>query len=324
MSVSLRTRLAFAFAVAAVSVGCATPGVNIVTLRPGSIEPKGADRIVLVDGEGRRKGREEVADLMREEARGGFYSFDDRGDDGVKMVLVGKEGKIEGNTKGARSNELYVRIDVLVWEASPAIIKSETQDGTIVEEPGIHGRADLQMSVIEADGTVLMTERPYLGIADVVDDGRSLPERVIEQAARTAIRGFLNEISPVRMTETVRYDDGDPGQEKILKRSLKDPLNMVERDFRRYIKKNDGNAIAIYNLAVVLDAEGKFEAALEKYDEAMKIVVRPQWRETREACAQRLRAWKLVYGAREKPKKAPVVDDSADAKAKTETAPPAP
>jgi len=279
---------------------------------------------VLVDGEGRRKGREEVADLMREEARGGFYSFDDRGDDGVKMVLVGKQGRIEGSQKAPRSNELYVRIDVLVWEAAPMVMKTETEEGVVVEEPGIHGRADPQMSVIEADGTVLMSERPYLGVADVVDDGRSLPDRVIEEAARTAIRGFLTEIAPVQVADNVRFDEGDPGEQAILKRSMKEPLKSVERDLRRYLKKNEGNAIAKHNLAVVLDAEGKFEAALDAYDAALKIVTRPGWREHREACAERLRNWKLVYGVREKPKKARVSDDNTDAKAKTETAPPAP
>lgn len=325
MSAVIRLALACALALplALPLASCATAGVDIVSLRPAAIDPRGGDRLVLVDGEGRRTGRAEVADLMREEVRGSFYSFDDRGDDGVKLVLVGKTATVEGQTKAPRTDEIYVRIDVLVWEAAPVVLRSENEDGVVVEEPGIHGRADLQITVADASGVVLMREKEYRGLADIVDDGRAFPDRVIAEAARGALRGFLAEITPSPLRERVLFDAGDPGQQKALDRAAKEPLKTTERSLRRYLKKNENNAIAMFNIGVVLDAQGRFEEALKSYDSALAIVVRDGWREARAACAGRLAAFERVYGKREKPTTTVAPAESPPAPT-TATAPPAP
>ena len=316
--------VACALALPLALASCATAGVDIVSLRPAAIDPRGGDRLVLVDGEGRRTGRAEVADLLREEVRGSFYSFDDRGDDGVKLLLVGKTASVEGQSKAPRTDEIYVRIDVLVWEAAPVVLRSENEDGVVVEEPGIHGRADLQITVADATGVVLLREKEYRGLADVVDDGRAFPERVIAEAARGALRGFLAEITPTPLRERVQYDVGDPGQKKVLDRAAKEPLKATERSLRRYLKKNENNAIAMFNIGVALDAQGRFEDALQSYDSALDIVVRAGWRETRAACAGRLAAFERVYGKREKPTPATAPVPAPVTLPPAPTAPPAP
>ncbi len=294
--------------------GCATtPSVNIVGLEAApALAPRGADRLVLVDGEGRKSGREDVALVFRDIARGGFYGVDDRADEGVKLTLVGDTGKLDGDTRAPRASELFVRIDVLVWEATPAIIRSETPEGAIVEEPGLHGRADLQISVINAAGTVLMREREYLGASDFVDDGRLHPRMVIREAARAALAAFITDITPQRRSSTVTFDAGDTGQERILERARTEPLGAIEKSLRRYLKKNEGNAIAMYNLAVALDGQGKFEEALAMYDKAIEVVNRAGFAQARADCSARLQAWERVYGPRKQPKN---VDDDADPKA---------
>ncbi len=341
---SLSAALSVGLLLVVTAAGCASPGVNIVTLRPtAALEPRGADRLVLVDGEGRRAGKEDVADLFRELARGGFYSVDDRGDDGVKLTLVGDKGNIEGSSKAPKSNELYVRVDVLNWEAAPAIFKDKAEDGvTDVDVPGVHGRADLQISVVTAAGEVLMRERPYNGGADLVDDcapgtpvmtatcANVLIKKSIDAAGRAALTAFLIDITPVRVTDYVKYDDGDPGQKKLLEKANDQPLSSTEKALRRYIKKNPNNAIALYNLAVTEDAQGQFEDAIAHYDAAMNIVTRDGYVQARGDAKARLVAWERVYGPRAKAKQAKAEVASAEtAKEPTkeptkETAPPAP
>lgn len=311
-----------ALVVAALSGGCATShGVNIVTLQPAvALEPRGADRLVLVDGEGRRSGKEEVADTFRDVARGGFFHVDDRGDEGIKLVLAGKTATIEGSTTAPRSDELYVRIDVLAWDAAPVVITHKADDGvTDVSEPGIHGRADLQVTVADASGRVLIREKEYRGVADVIDDGRTFPEAVIVEAARGALAGFLAEITPTRASDYLRFDAGDPGQKSILAATNQDTLKETEKKLRRYLKKNENNAIAWYNVGVALDGQGRFEEAIEAYDTAMKIVTRDGYVQARGGANARLAAWERVYGERpaKKTKQA-----KAESSSTTETTPP--
>lgn len=309
---------------------CVTPGVTLVGWEPSpALDPRGADHLVLVDAEGRASAKRVVNALVRDEARGRYFIVDDRGDTGVKLTLAGQRATVEGGGP-ARSNELWLRIDVLRWDAMPIVLRDEDAEGGPVDIPGIRGHADLQFSIARADGGIVIREREVRGVADVeapadgVVDGRAT-EQAIVLAARMAVASIIDEISPRRRTSTLAFDMGDSGQRRILE--SEDTLVGRERRLRRYLRTHDGNAIAMHNLAVVLSAQGRFEEALAMHDAALAIVARDGFAEARRETDRRRTMWIRMFGERpssasssSSPSAAP---PTAPAGA-TATAPPAP
>lgn len=296
---------------------CVTPGVTIVGWEPSpALEPRGADRLVLVDAEGRASAKRVVNALARDEARGRYFIVDDRGDTGVKLALAGQRATVEGGGP-PRSNELWLRIDVLRWDAEPVVLRDDDAEGGPVDIPGIRGHADLQFSIARADGELVIREREVRGVADVeapadgVVDGRDT-EQAIVLAARMAVSSIIDEISPQRRTSTLAFDMGDSGQKRILESD--DTLVGRERRLRRYLRKHDGNAIAMHNLAVVLSAQGRFEDALAMHDAAIAIVARDGFAEARHETERRRTMWIRMFGER---------PGSASSSSSSSTAPPA-
>lgn len=300
----------------ALAGACATPGVNVVSWEPSPLlEPQGADRMVLVDGEGRASAKRIVADLFRDAARGSYFHVEDRGPSGVKLTLAGKHATVDGSATAPRPTELWVRIDVLAWsfEQTTLVIDDGDDDGGTHEVPGVRGHADLQYSIANAAGDVIIREREVRGVADLEaeNDGR-LDDRRGEEAAITAARGavatIIAELSPQRQTGTYRFDTGDNGQKRILEDDTATLANR-ERRLRRYLKKNDANAIAHHNLAIILAAQGRFEDALVEHDRAIAIVNRPGFADARGETARHLTMWVRMFGPR------PVVEATVPAAA---------
>lgn len=283
---------------------CATPGVTLVAWEPSpALEPRGADRLVLVDAEGRSSAKRVVNALVRDEARGRYFIVDDRGESGVKLGLAGQRASVEGDVV-PQANELWMRIDVLRWDALPVVLRDDDVDGGPVDIPGIRGHADLQFTIARADGEVIIREREVRGVADVeapadgVVDGRDA-EQAIVLAARTAVASILDEISPRRRTSMLAFDVGDSGQKRILESD--DTPAGRERRLRRYLRKNPGNAIAMHNLAVVLSAQGRFEEALVLHDAALAIVARDGFADARHETDRRRTMWIRMFGGRPAP-----------------------
>jgi len=315
MGVSVRS--AVVCSLVALVGACATPGVTVVGLEPSPLlEPQGADRLVLVAGEGRASAKRIVADLFREAARGSYFHVEDRGPSGVKLTMAGQHATVDGSATAPRPTELWVRIDVLAWsfeQTTLVIDDGDDDDGGTREVPGVRGHADLQYSIANAAGDVVIREREVRGVADLEadSDGR-LDDRRGEEAAITAARGavatIIAELSPARRTAVYRFDTGDNGQKRILEDDDATLANR-ERRLRRYLKKNEGNAIAHHNLAIILAAQGRFEDALVEHNKAIAIVNRPGFLDARSETERRLTMWVRMFGPR------PVVEAASPAAA---------
>ncbi len=312
--------------VAASLSGCATPGVTLVSWEPSpALEPRGADRLVLVDAEGRASAKRAVAAIARAQASGRFFRVEDRGGSGVKLTLAGKTASIEGAASAPRDNELWLRIDVLRWDAEPVVLRDEDADDGPVDVPGLRGHADLQFTVARSDGEVVIREREVRGVADIEIDPDGVinardEERAIITAARIAVDSILDELSPQRRTSSLAFDTGDGAQKKILESEL--TLHERERRLRRYLKKNKGNAIAMHNLAIVLTAQGRFEDALAMHDAAIAIVNRDGFFAAKAETDRRRTMWIRMFGPR--PSDAAAATTTTTAPAETATTTPSP
>lgn len=293
-------RLFLALALGLTASACATPSLVVSSWEPSPLlAPRGGDRLVLVDGEGRASAKRATADFVLEEARGGFFRVDDRGDEGIKLSIAGQQAQLQGTTRGPRAKDLLVRIDILQWQQTLTTMLVEDDDGTQREMPAVHGAADLQVSIADANGALLLREREVRGVADLeLDPGGAAPpiDAAAVVAGRAAVRLMLDEIAPHRVTEVLRLDDGDPGQKAILKIAGSGPLTRLEQRLRRYLKREPNNAIARFNLAVTLDAEGRFDEALAAYDQAIAHVARAGFAEGRAGCARRKARFEAMFG----------------------------
>jgi hypothetical protein len=312
-------------------VGCVSPGLTVSAYEPTALlAPRGGDRLVLVDGEGRRSAKQNVARMIVDGSRGGFFRAEDRGRSGVKLTLAGDTARLDGG-EARSNNELWVRVDVIGWDADAIVVRDEDDDGSLRELPGLRGRADLQFTVANAAGEVLLREHEVRGVFERQVDSRDddlVRESVIIEAAQIAVATFLADITPQRRTQFLAFDDGDPGQRHIV-RNTRDTLPGLEKRFRRYLAKNSGNAIAHHNLAIVLDAQGRFEEALIEHDRALDIVDREGFFDARSDTVRRRTAWERVYGERpsrttdEAPEPAPAAP-SAPSAMPVPSAPPVP
>lgn len=273
------------------------PTLAIVSWEPGALQPRGARMLVLVDGEGRSGARHIAAQLVAREARGGWFRVEDRGREGVKLQLVGERAELGGATRPLPEDALWARVDVVEWDSEDTTVQEEDADGKLVQVPAQHSKVSLQITVADRSGAVLMREQEYIGTV-IVEAGVLQLADPLEEAARVAASSFLADIAPQQVTQQMRLDDSDGGLRNALAAIIKNKwtLPQAEKKLRRYLKKHSNNAIATYNLAVIVDAQGRHEDALPLYDEAMRIHTRDYYVPARAGCARRASAKKSVFG----------------------------
>jgi hypothetical protein len=280
----------------ALAAGCG-PSLTIVSWEPGSVAGHGARTIVLVDGEGATGPREIAAKLLVRESRGGWFRVEQFPTE-VKLTLIDERAETVGAPIDAiAENALWGRVDVVEWETEDTTVEEYDDDGNAVAVPAQSSEVTLQISVVDRNGRVILREQQYAGEV-VVEEGTIHLDDPLIEAARDAAQAFLTEAAPQQVRQVVRLDDSDggliPAVENITKQKW--TLRTAERKIRRYLKLHPNNAIATYNIAVLVDAQGRHAEALPIYDEAMKINTRDFYIEARAGCARRATAKRAVFG----------------------------
>ena len=95
-------------------------------------------------------------------------------------------------------------------------------------------------------------------------------------------------ITPIIVTESVRIDKSDKMQMGFIESANQGMIERAADDLDVFVRHHPNNAVAHYNLAVMLDAIGEYETALEHYDRAMELGGRRWYRHGRAQCARRL------------------------------------
>lgn len=305
--------------------GCA-PTLSFISYEPGIIEPRGARRFVIVDGEGKVRAREQVSDILADELHGGWFKVKDRSEEHIKLVLTDKRATlVPDDARGIGEDDMWLRADVVGWRIGAGVDQSQTKDGKVVLTPVVRAEVVLQMSIADDDGRVLMREQEFAGAAEAPVGPALLERDLLETAARQAVRQFVANVEPHRLAWKLQLDDSDDGQDVILEGAKDGAIATARRALERYVKRNPNNAAAHYNLAVLLDAQGAARKALGHYDEAIDLGARDYYFSAREGCSRRVAALDALYGAPPpKKKRAPRDDDDEGERAPTGAAPPAP
>lgn len=277
---------------ALLATGCATT-IPIRATQPGPVAIGSSTELVLVKGEGRRSARETVAQQIQGQTRaGGYFHVEDRSEDSLFARVAGGRVTLE-DPEGvfATPGKTGVKIDVLEWNSARATEQVEERDKAgqkVTREVPVHqGTVLLAITLFDGSGRAHLSEKEYHGRFSSRDLDVT-KEQVVEQAAAQAVAELLADITPVQVTNRVRLDDSDPGQESILATAKAGNVAQAAKDAEQYARANPENPAAAYNLAVFLDAMGEYENALGWYDRAIKSGTQKYYSEARAQCARRM------------------------------------
>jgi tetratricopeptide (TPR) repeat protein len=234
--------------------------LEFTDLQPGLVPVGDAYRLVIVPGDGRHPAQVAIRRAVaRQAAEAGTFEVEER---------LGRRGE------RPKAGEVALQINVTGWAPEPESWPN-----------GTGPRINLEVTVTTATG----------GARTVSIEGRApAPEKGAElgQAVRAAIENaaaaMLEAITPRRVTRRLQLDDSDGSQDPILKAATEGRIARAHEDLRRYLERHPENAAAAYNLALLTEALGRYEDAIQYYDRALELDDEPLYRRARRACAEAL------------------------------------
>jgi hypothetical protein len=274
---------------ATLAVGCA-PSLKVNVLQPARVNLGSATRLTVVQTEGRKGPREFLVDEVTRQARaGGYFQVADRSDEGIVVKVAGRSVQVVNAGKGPAqgTDEIGVRIDVNDWETEKKteIIKGTDSKGnpTEREEKFYEAKVVASLTAFNSAGKAMLAEEEY----EVTGRGPD-KDTALENAGRALVSRFLYDITPSYVTKYIRMDDEDKAQKPIIEVAEKGNVPRAITEMEGYVQSNPQNAGALYNLAVLLDASGRYEEALGLYTKAISLASKDYYVDMKAECARRL------------------------------------
>jgi hypothetical protein len=268
------------------ATGCA-PTLRVNVLEPSQVSLGAGTQLNVLQTGGRRSAREFVLQELGQQAmRGGYFQVKDRSEEGFNMNVAGRSVQfLEGSSDPLPTpQDVALRIDVLDWNANS---DSHTNaDG--VTKSRWRARVVLGVTAANAEGKAMLAESEYVGEAFFEDTRHGGGEQLaIEQAARNAVARLLWDVTPIYVTKHIRIDEDDKAQQPILEVAKQGNLVRAIEELRGYLAQAPGNAVAHYNLAVMLDATGQYDEALSLYTKAIQLSSKAFYVQMKAECARR-------------------------------------
>jgi tetratricopeptide (TPR) repeat protein len=267
------------------SLAACAPGLRVKVLEPAQVNLGAANRLSVVQSEGRRSAKEFVLQELAQQARnGGYFQLQDRTEEGISLKVAGRTGQMmamSGEAPAQSRDEVALRVDVIEWDADRET-REVTKNKKKEKETFYRGKVLLAVSALNASGRAVLAEKEYEASYEDEDEDDAL-----EQAARRAIWGLLSDITPHYADKHIRIDEDDQGQKPILEVAKAGNMDRAIADMRGYLSQNQGNAAAAYNLAVMLDATGHYDEALDLYTKAISMASKDYYVQMRAECAKR-------------------------------------
>jgi len=274
---------------ATLAVGCA-PTLKVNVLQPARVNLGAAKQLTVVQTEGRKGARDFLIDELVRQARGeGYFQVKDRSDEGIVVKVAGRSVQIinTGNGPAQGADEIGIRIDVNDWDAEK---KTETIKGTDSkgnpterEEKYYEAKTVASVTAFNAAGKALLAEEEY----ETTGRGED-KDQAIGNAGRALVSRILSDITPKYVSKYIRMDDDDKAQKPIIQVAREGNVPRAITEMESYVQSNPQNSAALYNLAVLLDASGKYQEALDLYTKAISLSSKDYYVSMKAECAKRL------------------------------------
>ena len=274
-----------AFALAA---GC-VPTIRVNVLQPAPVNMGAAKQLSIVETTGRRSAREEtVQELIRQVRGDGYFTVTDRSEEGITVKVAGQTATATGG-KGQpqQPNEIGLKIDILEWSSDKKEIPPQYDskgNQTQAAQTLFAGKVLLGVTAFNAAGKTFLAEKEF----KAVSAEQKTEEQAIGAAMRNAVGTLVVAITPKYVQKTIRMDGDDEGQKQILEVAKGGNLDQAGTELKSYLEKNPSNPAALYNMAVILDAQGKYQEALDLYTKAISNSTKDYYVQMKTECSQRL------------------------------------
>jgi len=275
--------------------GC-TPMIKVNVLKPAPVNLGAAKQLSVVESTGRRSAREHViAEMGRQARASGYYTFSDRSEEGITVKVAGRTATASGGKGvGQQPNEIGMKVDVLEWSANSETLPAKYDSkGNLTEKEKkvFKGKVLLAVTAFDANGRAKLAETEYEGEPVAAET----EEEAIKQTANTAIAKVLMSITPRYEAQMIRMDNEDKAQEPIIKVAEGGNLDQATKEMRDYLGSNK-NSAALYNMAVLLDAQGHYQEALDLYTQAISQSSKEFYVDMKTKCAKRLADQQAMAG----------------------------
>ena len=253
--------------------------------------------VSVVNAEGATRRMQDIAiqELRTQSRSNGHFTIENRLDEGIRFDVRQRKMVMTGKDVSVSSDDVFVKFNV---------VASMKQDGrtTITRQTGVLGTETEEVPAVVtvmpvtftvAKGEeVLLSERQYDGRAvwPIEQGGGDYPPRQqrYEAAIGKAVESFLEDITPRTVSRRVRLDYSDENQEPILDVARNGQVKQAATQMEEYAQEHPNSSSAYYNLAVLTDAMGQYEQAIEYYDKALSLGGKDYYTEVKASCQERL------------------------------------
>jgi tetratricopeptide (TPR) repeat protein len=269
-------------ALLALLASACAPRLYVNVLQPAPVNLGPAKKLTVFETQGRKTARDAVLQELQLQARNnGYFTFTDRSEEGITVQFTGRNVTLSAPQA---PDEVGLRIDVIEWNADKEQEQTKDKKGNPALKDHWLGRVLLQITAFNPQGRSFIAEKEYK--AQARDDNDE--DAAILAAARDAVAALLEDFTPTYVQKEIRLDDEEEAQRPVIDLARSGDTPKAVESEKQLLAKSPNSAVAIFNLAVLLDAQGLYKDALPLYDQAIKLRSKDFYFEVRRDCAQRL------------------------------------
>ncbi|MDZ7694229.1 MAG: peptidoglycan-binding protein [Balneolaceae bacterium] len=253
-------------------------------------------KVVQAEGATRRMQDITIQELRNQSRSRGHFTIENSLSEGIrfdsrdgKLVMTGKETEVN-------EEDVFIKFNVI------ASMKQDKRT-TVTRPAGTLGLQEKQVPAmvtimpvaftLTRGDEVLLNERQYNGqrVWTIDENGGGYPSdyrRRFEAAIGQAVDKFLTEITPKTVSQDVRLDYSDEKQKPMLDAARDGQVKQAATQLEEYVQNNPNSASAVYNLAVLTDALGDYNQAIDYYDKALSLGGKDYYTDAKSSCMRRM------------------------------------